>query len=218
MMIRILAAVLLVATSAVWAVQPAAACTCVTGVSRPELESAGAALIGRVISRSTPDGANGDPMSGYVFTFEVETVVKGDISDPIVEFSSPYGSQCGIGLGAPDGERVGVLLRSDNQGGYTTYDCSGVDADVLASLALPGEVAAASSPEPPPEDTLITGDAVLASDLQASSSESLAPAAEESGSGRDIALWSAISFGGIAALLIGYAVLRKLNLRRRSTP
>jgi hypothetical protein len=157
-------------------------------------------------------------MSGYVFTFEVETVVKGNISDQIVEFSSPYGSQCGIGLGAPDGERVGVLLRLDHQGEYRAYDCSGADADALASLALPGESTAVPSLEPPPDDVGVAGDAVLASDSQAPASDGLAPVAEESGSGRDIALWSAISFGGFAALLIGYAVLRKFSLRRRSAP
>src|SRR5688500_17256031 len=103
MIIRILAAVLLVATSTVWALQPAAACTCATDASSSELENVSTALIGRVVSRSTPNGANKDPMSGYVFTFEIETVVKGNIDGQIVTFSSPYGSQCGIGLGAPDG-------------------------------------------------------------------------------------------------------------------
>ena len=211
MLIRILAVIALLVTSVVWAVKPAAACSCAQPEPEKRLQDMDAAVVGRVVSRTEPNGEGSGPLYGYIFTIETEKVLKGDIGEHVEVRSSPFGGQCGFDFGAPDGERVGLFMQGSSRGGYESYSCLAADPDVLAALDPVVEQDATFGP-PSDVNNVATGSNTQ---LQAETQpQELLQATGPASS--DIALWSAVSFGGLTVIAVGYAVLRKLNLRSRA--
>lgn len=142
MLIRIIAVILLIATSTVWAAQPAAACSCAGGDPRDRLEESDAAFVGRYVSREPSDEPGNHGLYNTVYTFEVETVVKGDLNEQIEVYSSGHGASCGFEGGVLDGDISGILLRQHEDGTYRGGLCGTVDPDILLRV---------SSPLPPPD-------------------------------------------------------------------
>lgn len=120
-----LAAMLVAASSLVWAVRPSLACSCAPGDPRARLAQADAAVAGRVISR--------DESVGMILTFEVEAAVKGDVGGRIEVRSDQ--SSCGLWMA--EGERAGLFLRRDRAGNLHAGLCDTIDPDVLLRAAEP---------------------------------------------------------------------------------
>lgn len=146
MLVRILAAITLLAVAITWvpwSVQPAAACTCAQRDPVTMLNEADAAFVGRPIAQEIPnDGpviSSADPV---VYTFEVEQAVKGDMGDQVQVHSLRYGMSCGLEFFSPERNRSGILLSLNEDGSYSSGLCSMVDPDILITV---------SQPLPPPD-------------------------------------------------------------------
>jgi hypothetical protein len=142
MFIRILAIAVLLAASAIWAVRPAAACSCVMPDPREMLERYDAAFVGQAVAHPPPPGGVRSTGDLITYTFDVETTVKGDIGGTVDVLSAAHDISCGFGFGVAEGDRVGVFLRLDEQGTYRGGLCTTIDPDVLL---------ASTSPLPPPD-------------------------------------------------------------------
>lgn len=217
MLIRILAVVVLLATSAVWAVKPAAACSCPPQDAQDLLERYDAAFVGRVASVTEPQPQNGTWSSAdpVVYTFDVATPVKGDLGEQVEVHSARMSVSCGLGFRSADDRYTGLVLRLDEEGEYHSGLCMMVEPDDLILAAQSSHIAVLPPLETPSEANGPPGNAEIASnsDPQPVQTDSTSPQPDNS-SARDIALWSAVSFGGLAALLIGFATLRMLVLRK----
>lgn len=123
--------------------QEAEACSCAQMNPRTGLDDADAAFVGTVISIGRiPVGAGGLVNTGQAvpWVFEVEQVVKGDLSDTVVLMATTDGGSCGIG--ARVGDRVGLFAYDQGDGTLTSGLCSQVDPESLI---------AAGRPHPPPD-------------------------------------------------------------------
>ena len=218
MLIRILAVVALLATSAVWAVKPAAACSCPPPDAQNLLEKYDAAFVGRAVSVTEPRPHDGTWSSAapVVYTFDVTVPVKGDLGEQVEVHSAWMSASCGLGFNSADGRYTGLVLRLDDEGKYHSGLCMMVEPDDLVlAAAQPGHIAVLPPLDPPPEANDPPGNTEIASNSepQPLDGDSASPLPANS-SARDIALWSAVSFGGLAAVLFGFAGLRMLVLRK----
>jgi hypothetical protein len=122
-----LLAFMLVLTTA----QAAHACSCALGDPRDALHRADGAFVGTLVERIEVD----DQTS--IFTFEVETAVKGTLGAEVDVRSASNGVSCGLEVGF--GQRIGLFLDTADDGAWASGLCSQIDPDVLlqAAQALP---------------------------------------------------------------------------------
>ena len=130
-------ALLLAAVSLVVVARPASACTCAPFDTRAALSGSDAALVGTLVSRtSPPPPAEGEPADGgdAVYRFRVDLPVKGTLGAE-VEVRSPD-SEASCGLSAPAGRPVGLLL-SERDGQYHGDLCRQPSPERLLRAAGP---------------------------------------------------------------------------------
>lgn len=120
--LAVLAVVVLLALGAAGA---AAACACISAPLRERLDSADAAVAGRVVAERDAT-VNGDPVK--LLTFEVEQRVKGGVGGT-VEIRTPSGTDCDVDI--PRDEPIGLLLTEAPDGAWLATQCSVVSAAAL---------------------------------------------------------------------------------------
>lgn len=109
---------------------PAAhACSCALGDPRDALHRADGAFVGTLVQRTEVDEQTS------IFTFEVETAVKGALAVEVDVRSASSGASCGLEVGL--GQRIGLLLYVKEDGAWTSNLCSQIDPDVLLKAAQP---------------------------------------------------------------------------------
>lgn len=175
----------------------ASACSCVLMNVRVALADADGAFVGTLLSRGGPPVVGGLTDSGaqVPYVFEVETVLKGDIPDPVTIMSSSFTESCGIG--AVVGDKVGLLVYDTGDGTRTASLCSQTD---------PATLLAAAAPFPDPNDPQAV--VVTTSTSTTTPAATPAPAPGEPTGGWPVLPWAAGS--AIAALLaVGWAALRR---------
>ncbi|MEO8423334.1 MAG: hypothetical protein ABI595_05410 [Actinomycetota bacterium] len=111
------------------AAQAAHACSCAPGDPRDALHGADGAFVGTLVERTEVD----DQTS--IFTFEVETAVKGALGVEVDVRSASNGAACGLEVGF--GQRIGLFLDTANDGAWTSGLCSQIDPEVLLEAAQP---------------------------------------------------------------------------------
>ena len=109
--------------------QVAHACSCLIGDPRDALHRSDGAFVGTLVERSEVDEQTS------IFTFEVETAVKGTIGTTIDVRSNSNGASCGLEVEI--GQRIGLLLGIDEDGAWISNLCSQIDPEVLLSAAEP---------------------------------------------------------------------------------
>jgi hypothetical protein len=109
--------------------QSAHACSCAPYDPRDALHRSDGAFVGSLVERTEVD----DQTS--VFTFEVETAVKGTLGIEVDVRSASNGASCGLEVGF--GQRIGLFLETADDGAWTSGLCSQVDPDVLLKAAEP---------------------------------------------------------------------------------
>ena len=102
---------------------PAHACSCAIGDPRDALHASDAAFVGALVSKDMSD-------QKAIYTFSVETSVKGDLGDSVDVESAAYGAACGFEV--RDGRRIGILLRLQGDGDWAGGLCTQIDPDVLS--------------------------------------------------------------------------------------
>ena len=70
-----------------------------------------------------------------IFTFEVETAVKGTLGAEVDVRSASNGASCGLEVDF--GQRIGLLLDAADDGAWTSGLCAQIDPDVLLQAAQP---------------------------------------------------------------------------------
>ena len=109
--------------------QVARACSCAIGDPRDALHRSDAAFVGTLVERTEVDEQTS------IFTFEVETAVKGTLGAEVDVRSPSNGASCGLEVGF--GQRIGLLLDTAKDGAWTSGLCSQIDPDVLLQAAQP---------------------------------------------------------------------------------
>src|SRR6185295_7995655 len=109
--------------------QAAHACSCLIGDPRDALHRSDGAFVGTLVERTEVD----DQTS--IFTFEVETAVKGMIGAEVDVRSASNGASCGLEV--EFGQRIGLLLGTDEDGAWISNLCSQIDPEVLLEAAEP---------------------------------------------------------------------------------
>ena len=123
-LVPLLAFLLVLATA-----QAAHACSCAPGDPRDALHRADGAFVGTFVGRTEVDDQTA------IYSFEVETAVKGTIGATVDVRSSSNGASCGLEVGI--GQRIGLLLDTAEDGEWTSGLCSQIDAEVLLQAAQP---------------------------------------------------------------------------------
>lgn len=108
---------------------PAHACSCAIGDPRDALHASDAAFVGSLTSKQDISDQKA------IYTFSVETSVKGDLGASVDVESAAYGAACGFEV--PTGKRIGILLRLQGDGDWTGGLCTQIDPDVLIAAAQP---------------------------------------------------------------------------------
>jgi hypothetical protein len=103
----------------------AAACACISVPLKERLDSADAAVAGRVVAERDAT-VNGDPVG--LLTFEVDQRVKGGVGGT-VEIRTPSGTDCDADI--PRDEPIGLLLTKSPDGAWLATQCSVVSAAAL---------------------------------------------------------------------------------------
>src|SRR6185436_6580992 len=109
--------------------QAAHACSCLIGDPRDALHRSDGAFVGTLVERPEVDEQTS------IFTFEVETAVKGTIGPEVDVRSASNGASCGLEV--EFGQRVGLLLDAADDGAWTSGLCAQMDPDVLLQAAQP---------------------------------------------------------------------------------
>ena len=109
--------------------QVAHACSCLIGDPRDALHRSDGAFVGTLVERTEVDEQTS------IFTFEVETAVKGTIGATIDVRSNSNGASCGLEVEI--GQRIGLLLGTDEDGAWISNLCSQIDPEVLLNAAEP---------------------------------------------------------------------------------
>ena len=104
--------------AALLAAEPTLACVCVDAPLSERLDSADAAVVGRVVAERTGETKGARQR---LLTVEVDQRVKGDVDSTIV-VRSPSGSDCDL-LVAQD-EAIGLLLTRAPDGAWLGTACS----------------------------------------------------------------------------------------------
>ena len=109
--------------------QAAHACSCFIGDPRDALHRSDGAFIGTFVGRTEVDDQTA------IFSFDVETAVKGTIGTTIDVRSNSNGASCGLEVEI--GQRIGLLLGIDADGAWISNLCSQIDPTVLLKAAEP---------------------------------------------------------------------------------
>src|SRR4029079_893335 len=109
--------------------QAAHACSCLIGDPRDALHRSDGAFVGTLVERTEVD------QQTAIFTFEVETAVKGTIGAEIDVRSASNGASCGLEV--EFGQQVGLLLDAADDGAWMSSLCAQMDPDVLLEAAQP---------------------------------------------------------------------------------
>src|SRR4249920_660317 len=111
------------------AAQAAHACSCAPGDPRDALHRSDGAFVGTLVERTEVD----DQTS--IFTFEIESAVKGTLGAEVDVHSASNGASCGLEVGF--GQRIGLLLDTADDGAWTSGLCAQIDPEVLLKAAQP---------------------------------------------------------------------------------
>ena len=109
--------------------QAAHACSCLIGDPRDALHRSDGAFVGTLVERTEVDEQTS------IFTFEVETAVKGTFGAEVDVRSASNGASCGLEVDF--GQRIGLFLDAADDGAWTSGLCSQIDPDVLLQAAQP---------------------------------------------------------------------------------
>jgi hypothetical protein len=109
--------------------QTAQACSCAIGDPRDALHRSDGAFVGVYVGRTEVDEQTA------IYSFEVETAVKGTIGTEIDVRSASNGASCGLEIGI--GQRIGLLMDVADDGAWTSALCSQMDPKVLLKAAEP---------------------------------------------------------------------------------
>jgi hypothetical protein len=109
--------------------QAAHACSCLIGDPRDALHRSEAAFVGTLVGRTEVDDQTA------IFTFEVETAVKGTFGAEVDVRSASNGASCGLEIGIT--QRTGLFLEMADDGAWVSGLCSQIDPDVLLQAAQP---------------------------------------------------------------------------------
>lgn len=110
----------------------AAACSCVPPDIDRDLPAADAAVVGTLGESSPVDDRPGHAAETMV---DVEHVAKGVVDLDEIRIRHA-GSSAACGLDMPAGQRVGMLLTRDDDGGWSSSLCQLVDPDELSGIRL----------------------------------------------------------------------------------
>lgn len=151
-LLRFLAVAILLTTLATWSTEPASACSCAPRDPAEMLDKSYAAFIGKVVARVEPPviATSADLVT---YTFAVESVAKGNLTE-FVEVLSPISSiSCGFGDIARVGRRLAITVWTDNDGNYQSGFCSTMVPSDMASVSVmsepaPGRISIVPSPVP----------------------------------------------------------------------
>ncbi|HEY7564470.1 MAG TPA: hypothetical protein VIA81_06050 [Acidimicrobiia bacterium] len=111
---------------------PAGACSCAMLEPVQMLEFAPTAFVGTIVG-STPVGVQ--PMADQALTFEVETVLAGEVAAEVEVITANNSAACGID--ATIGTRLAVFATPDGDQ-LTSNLCSVTDADLAIAALGPG--------------------------------------------------------------------------------
>lgn len=114
---------------------PAQACSCVQISDQESLESADVVFEGVATSRSESSG--GEHTGSYVWTFDVDRLFKGQVTDPQDVSAGASGSSCGVSFELQTAYRV-YASRSESSS-LTTHLCSATTklANIPPTTATP---------------------------------------------------------------------------------
>ncbi len=226
MLTRVLAVLLLLATMATWSVLPASACSCVQSDAEEKIERSEAAFIGRIVSRVEPvrEGEIWSSADLVTYTFEVESVAKGVVTEYVDVLSPISGASCGFGDVAQVGSRMAITMRTDNDGNYHGGLCSVVVPSEMADVGVmtdpaPGRTLVVPSPVPS-VDGEVPGELEPVSVLPESEPRPIdptavpSPAAEQGTDSPGLHPFAIIGLALIGLAIGGYVAL----IRRRRSP
>jgi hypothetical protein len=109
--------------------QAAHACSCLFGDPRDALHRSDGAFVGTLVERTEVD------QQTSIFTFEVETALKGSLGAEVDVRSASNGASCGLEV--EFGRRIGLFLDVADDGAWVSGLCSQIDPDVLLQAAQP---------------------------------------------------------------------------------
>ena len=124
---------------------PAGACSCAMLEPKQMLEFAPTAFVGTVTG--APVLVGGRDGGDVAFTFEVETVLAGEV--PAVVDVTTAGNSAACGFEAAIGTRMAVFATDDGTGTLSSGLCSTTDADLAIKALGPGTPPAPGSPVAP---------------------------------------------------------------------
>lgn len=124
-------------------VGPAGACSCAMVEPAQMLEFGPNAFVGTV-TEVVPGGGR----SSAIFTFEVETVLAGEV--PAVVDVTTADNSAACGFDAAIGTRMGVFATDDGTGTLSSSLCSTTDADAAIKALGPGTPPAEGTGTPAP--------------------------------------------------------------------
>jgi hypothetical protein len=114
----------------VFVAAPAHGCSCMPANPEQMLEFGPVAFVGTVVGVNP--GAD-----RHVVSFEVDTVLAGDLTGK-VDVLSPPGGGAGCGIEVPVGNRVAVFATDEGGGLLSSNLCSITDADIAIAALGPG--------------------------------------------------------------------------------
>lgn len=153
-LLRIFIVVILLATLTTWSIEPASACSCVPRDPGPMIERSEAAFIGRVVSRVEPPRREILSTADLVtYTFEVQSVAKGNLPEFVDVLSPRSSASCGFGNVVQEGSLLAITLWTDNGGNYQSGFCSTMVPSAMARVSVmtepaPGRISVVPSPVP----------------------------------------------------------------------
>lgn len=111
----------------------------------------GPVFVGTLLERAPSGGIfdSDDPEQMASWTFEVETVLAGELPAEITLEAGSDGAMCGLAL--EPGARVGLKLFPGDGQGWSSNGCLVYDADALLAVAE-GHPPTTDAADPPPDD------------------------------------------------------------------
>jgi hypothetical protein len=124
---------LLLVTAPFGLARPASACSCALLEPNQMLEFAPTAFVGTVTGAPAVPGRGG---GSVIYTFEVETVLAGEV--PAVVDVSTADNSAACGFEAAVGSRIAVFATDEGTGVLSSNLCSTTDADLAIKALGPG--------------------------------------------------------------------------------
>ncbi len=134
MLIRVLAAITLLAAVSIWQVPQAAACTC--GSATAAFTHSDGAFTGRVVAMGDADGKvieSDDFSLARSLVFEIDTAYKGDIQ-PLMVMRGGVGV-CGVSPSIIRGESAGIMFFPGDNGEPWINLCTTTTPEFLRTIA-----------------------------------------------------------------------------------